>query len=329
MPALLLAMFATLLQQPGPLPPPPQMDPAVEVAPGIHLIRGAVVRGRGPDGNTIILEAPDGLIVVDTGRHTYHSDAILAFASARKRPIAAIVNTHWHLDHSSGNRRLKAAFPAARVYTTRAIDRVIAPGGFLVRDLERVRGLLEKPDVPELQKDEIRIFLATMDVRDTLEPDIAVERSATVPMAGRSIDVRVTDGAVSDADVWIYEPDAKVAIVGDLITMPVPFFETACPDRWTASLNDVWATPFTTAIPGHGPPMSRSEFDTYRQAFGKFVACVRSDAAPPECAATWTDGIAALLGDDRERRTAVTGNASYYVGYLRDNGGKAPDCKAR
>jgi glyoxylase-like metal-dependent hydrolase (beta-lactamase superfamily II) len=326
--ALVLLLVAALLQQ-GPLPPPPQMDPAVEVAPGIHLIRGAVVRGRGPDGNTVILDAPDGLIAVDTGRHTYHSDAILAFARARKRPIAAIVNSHWHLDHASGNRRLKAEFPAARVYTTRAIDRVIAPGGFLVRDLERVRGLLDKPDVAELQKDEIRIFLATMDVRDTLKPDVAVEKSAVVPVAGRRLDLRVTDGAVSDADVWIYEADARVAIIGDLVTMPVPFFETACPDRWASSLNDVWATPFTTAVPGHGPPMSRAEFDTYRQAFGEFVACVRSETAAPECAATWTDGIAPLLGDDPERRKAVTGNASYYVGYLRDNGGKAPDCRAR
>ena len=69
--------------------------------------------------------------MVDTGRHPWHSDGILAFARDRKQPIAAIVNTHWHLDHSSGNRRLKAAHPAAKVYTTRAVDRALAPGGFL------------------------------------------------------------------------------------------------------------------------------------------------------------------------------------------------------
>ena len=86
---------------------------------------------RGPDGNTIIFDAPDGLVVVDTGRHAWHSDAILAYAESARRPIAAIVNTHWHLDHSSGNGRLKARYPNARVYTTNAIDRVLAPGGFL------------------------------------------------------------------------------------------------------------------------------------------------------------------------------------------------------
>ena len=66
-------------------------------APAYHLIRGAVPADKGPDGNTIILDAPDGLIVVDTGRHPEHAQAILDYAKEKHRPIAAIVNTHWHL----------------------------------------------------------------------------------------------------------------------------------------------------------------------------------------------------------------------------------------
>ena len=94
---------------------------------------------RGPDGNTVLLTGPSGLVVVDTGRHAWHSDAILAFARDRRLAITAIVNTHWHLDHSSGNVRLKAAHPAAKVYTTRAVDAAIAPGGFLARNLDAAK----------------------------------------------------------------------------------------------------------------------------------------------------------------------------------------------
>src|SRR5690242_9914942 len=100
----LFLLFGLLFQAPAPPAEPPQ-----ELAPGWYLIRGIPPPGGGPDGNTIIIDAPDGLIVVDTGRHIQHSDKILAFAKEHKRPIAAIVNTHWHLDHSSGNRRIKAA----------------------------------------------------------------------------------------------------------------------------------------------------------------------------------------------------------------------------
>lgn len=40
-----------------------------EIVPGISLIRGAFTPGHQPDGNTVVLSAPDGLIVIDTGRH--------------------------------------------------------------------------------------------------------------------------------------------------------------------------------------------------------------------------------------------------------------------
>src|SRR5690349_18208464 len=110
---LLLALF----QAPTLMPP----EAPIEVAPGTFLIRAVPMPGRGPDGNTIIIDGKEGLIVVDTGRHTSQTDAILAFARERKRPIVAIVNTHWHLDHSSGNGRLKAEYPKAKVYTTTAV----------------------------------------------------------------------------------------------------------------------------------------------------------------------------------------------------------------
>ncbi len=325
----LLTLSLTQAGTPGAPAAAPAPDPPVEVAAGITLIRGAVVPGRGPDGNTIVLDAPDGLIVVDTGRHDYHSDAILALAVARQRPIVAIVNTHWHLDHSSGNGRLEAAFPKARVYTTTAVDRALAPGGFLVRDLDRVRGLLAKADVSDMQRDEIRIFLATMEKRDVLRPDVAVTVSEPMRIAGRPLDVRVTDKAVSDADVWLYDDATRVAIIGDLVTMPVPYFETACPDRWRAAMDQVWATPFTTAIPGHGRPMTRDQFAVYRAALSGFIDCARSDAAPASCGAAWAAAIGSLLGDDRARRASVARGIEYYVGYLRTNGGSSPDCQAR
>ncbi|HEX4915781.1 MAG TPA: MBL fold metallo-hydrolase, partial [Vicinamibacterales bacterium] len=284
--------------------------------------------GRGPDGNTIIMEAPDGLIVIDTGRHQSQSDAILAFARERKRPIAAIVNTHWHLDHASGNGRIKAAHPKARLYTTTAIDKVIAPGGFLARNLEGAKKMLPSTTDP-VRKEEIQIFLTTMEADTELRPDVAVSKSGPLRLAGRPLDVRVTDRAVSDADVWLFDTATKIAVIGDLVTLPVPYFETACPARWRATLDEVWATPFETAIPGHGRPMTRGDFDTYRKAFGAFVDCTRTDSPAAACGKSWVDGLGSLIRADEQVRKQVQASAEYYVGYLRDNGGKAPDCTAQ
>src|SRR5687768_2602135 len=100
--AAILFVLSLALMQVASAPPPPT---ARELAPDIYLLAGAVPPDRGPDGNSVIFVAPNGLIVVDTGRHPWHSDGILNFARDRKLPVAAIINTHWHLDHSSGNGR--------------------------------------------------------------------------------------------------------------------------------------------------------------------------------------------------------------------------------
>jgi glyoxylase-like metal-dependent hydrolase (beta-lactamase superfamily II) len=309
---------------PGPATPSAQV-----VAPGVELLRGAILPGRGPDGNTVIFEAPEGLVVVDTGRHDWHSDAILAFARERGRPIAAIVNTHWHLDHSSGNGRLKAAFPRARVYTSDAVDRALAEGGFLARNLDSAKAMLGDPNVGDLRKEEIRIFIATMAESAVLRPDVVLGGDGRRAIGGREFDVHVTDGAVSDADVWLYDGASGVAVIGDLVTFPSPFFETACPARWREALDAVRAVPFTTVIPGHGEPMTRARFDTWRDAFNAYVDCVDGTSEPAQCAATWVEGIGDLLGPDAGARKAASDYAAYYVGLLRDNGGKSADCKAR
>jgi glyoxylase-like metal-dependent hydrolase (beta-lactamase superfamily II) len=301
--------------------------PPVEIAPGVHMIAGAILPNRGPDGNTLVFEAPDGLIVVDTGRHVWHSDGILAFARAHERPVAAIFNTHWHLDHSSGNGRIKEVYPRARVYTSTAIDRALSPEGFLRinRNEAQLRAMLDDPNVPEIRKEEIRNGLATMDAPDQLRPDVPLTRSERMRIAGRRLDVRLTEGAVTAADVWLYDRRTRVAVLGDLVTFPGPFFESACPNRWRAALDDVWATPFRIAVPGHGAPMNRDQFNAYRVAFGAFVDCTRTEAEPAQCGTVWVDGIAQFLGDDAARDEARA-YAEYYVGFLRGNGGKGQTC---
>jgi glyoxylase-like metal-dependent hydrolase (beta-lactamase superfamily II) len=323
-------IFLSLLSWQAAAPAPqPTPEAPVQLAPGVSFIRSVAVQGRGPDGNTVIFEAPDGLVVVDTGRHAYHSDAILAFAKAKQRPIVAIINTHWHLDHSTGNARLKAAFPNARVYTSTAIDRAVAPGGFLSRNLADAEKMAGQTDLPPVTKEEIQIFLTTMQSKETLRADVPLTTSGTMTIGGRAFDVHVADDAVTDADVWLYDPGSKIAVIGDIVTVPVPYFETACPDGWKNAMDAVWATAFDTAIPGHGKPMTRADFDVYRKGFAPFVDCVRSSAEAGTCSAAWVTATSSLIGEDPARRKAVADNMNYYVSYLRKTGGKAADCRAK
>lgn len=325
----LASVFAAIICQLGEASAQTLATQAQEIARGVHLLQGQRVPDRGPDGNTVVFDAPQGLVVVDTGRHEWHSDAILAFARDRDRPIAAIINTHWHLDHSSGNGRLKAAFPQARVFATNAIDRALAEGGFLARDAANIPSYLAEPDVTDTTREEIAIFAATMANSAILRPDVVINRSKRMRIAGRPLDVRVTDRAVTDADIWLYDRRTRTAVIGDLVTMPVPYFETACPEQWRTALDEVWATRFRIVIPGHGAPMTRDEFNTYRTAFSAFVDCVNSSAEVSVCGDLWGTGVASLLGDDQARRERVSRGVEYYVAMLREHGGRSADCMAR
>jgi glyoxylase-like metal-dependent hydrolase (beta-lactamase superfamily II) len=294
------------------------------LAPGVVLLPGDVPDERGPDGNTVIFTTPAGLVVIDTGRHQWQSDAILAYAAGQHRPVVAIVNSHWHLDHSSGNRRIKAVYPQAPIYTTTAIDRAI--GSFLAPNLVRTKARLASGKATGIEAEEAQGFIDTMNAGDSLRPEVPILQSGPLVIGGKDFDVHVTDHAVTDADVWLYDPQSRIAVVGDLVTLPAPFLDTACTERWREALDQVWAIDFRIAIPGHGEPMTRSQFDTYRRAFGEYVSCARGGAEASACAAKWRDAAAELMPGERWRHMASE-YAEYYVTLLRGHNGNSGECQ--
>lgn len=48
-----------------------------------YVLPGSYMPGSGPDGNSVFLDAPDGLILVDTGRHPAHQEKVVVFAKER------------------------------------------------------------------------------------------------------------------------------------------------------------------------------------------------------------------------------------------------------
>ncbi len=307
-----------------PAPPPPQ---AHLVAPGVWLIPGGILPKRQPDGNTVVFAAPKGLVVMDTGRHTWHRQAILDFAVARHAPIVAIINSHWHLDHVSGDPALKAAYPGAKVYASHAIDAALT--GFLPKSVADAQPYLDSGKLPPETVEDLRNDMATIKAGQVLRPDVAIEASGALKLGGRKLQVNLASQAATAGDVWVYDPRTRVAAVGDLVTLPAPFLDTACAKGWSAALGQVWATPFRTLIPGHGPVMDRAQFALYRQAFDTLVDCAASPASKTECAAAWTATVTPLLGADPLEAKRAQGMTEYYVSdLLRAHGGKSAYCAA-
>lgn len=304
---------------------PPTAAPPVRIAPDVYELPGAIPPNRGPDGNSIVFVAAKGLVLMDTGRHVWHSDGILAFARAQHQPIVAIFNSHWHLDHTSGNRRIKAAFSDARVYASDAVDGALT--GFLANSLKQARETVAKGGLDTVQADEANIFLDTMEHSSSLRPDVVIDRTQTMTLAGRAFDVHLARNAATAGDVWVVDRAHGVAALGDLITLPAPYLDTACPAGWIAALDEIMATRFTIAIPGHGRALSHDEVGTYRMAFANYISCVNGSDAASACAASWTRDVTPLIAPNDA--AYATRMAEAYAGYLRKNGGTAPDCAVK
>jgi glyoxylase-like metal-dependent hydrolase (beta-lactamase superfamily II) len=274
-----------------------------------HLVPGGIPLDKGPDGNSVVLDAPDGLIVVDTGRHPEHSKAILDYATRRGRPIAAIVNTHWHLDHTTGNWDVRRAYPKVAVYASNALEGALAT--FLKKSREQTDSALADPATSPAQRDQFLRGREVIDHPERIRPDHLVERSGRMTIAGRDLEIHVARFAVTAGDVWIFDRVNRVAIVGDLVVDLVPFMDTACPDGWLKALDEIERTPFDALVPGHGHVMSRSGFSQWKKAFTDFIACGRSLADKAECIAGWENGAAGFI--DEEHRGYVRSAADYYI----------------
>ncbi len=282
---------------------------AGEIAAGIHLLPGRFVQGSQPDGNTVVLEAPSGLIVVDTGRHPAHAQAILDFAARAQRPVAAIVNTHWHLDHLGGNPCLRRAHPGTRVWASDALAG--ARTGFLADYRAQLEGALARADLDTLVAAAMRAELAILDQGDALAPDEIVAAPGARTIAGRELVLGLETRAVTDGDVWLFDPATRVLVAGDLVTLPVPLPDTACPRRWQAALARLAEVDFALLVPGHGPVLTREDFARYRTAFGNLLDRAAADSSSTACAAGWLRDIGPLVPDDEHAFASTL--LDYYV----------------
>ena len=282
---------------------------ADEIAAGVYLVPGKLTPGRQPDGNSVIFRTPEGALIVDTGRHREHTEAILDRVTSLGLLPRVVVNTHWHLDHVGGNLLVRDRHPEVRILASNAIAE--ARTGFLANYHHQLEEMLASDQPSAETKEAFRRELALIDAGDRIAPDEVIAGSGRRQLAGRTFDVHLETRAVTAGDLWLLDPTTKVVVAGDLVTLPAPFLDTACPSGWQTALSHIADADWTLLIPGHGRPMSREDFDTYRQAFDALLTCAASTRPSSECVDAWfADGGELITeSDPGNGREMVT----YYV----------------
>ncbi len=281
----------------GAVLPAAATPPVLELGGGVSVVAGRFVPGAQPDGNSIVIEGRDGLIVFDTGRHVAHTQAIADLVQRRGKPLQFIVNSHWHLDHVGGNVLLRQRYPAVRVLASDAI--LAAQDGFLANYRSQLKAMLET-GIDAAQRSAYETEIALIDARQKLVPDEILAEATVRKLAGREVQLGIVRGAATAADVWLLDTATKTLASGDLVTLPVPLLDTACPEGYAQGLAMLAKLDFKMLVPGHGAPMRRAQFERYQGAYRKLLECAASDRSKALCGEAWLQDAGDLVPADEQ-----------------------------
>lgn len=197
-------------------------------------LRGNISVLMGSGGNVAVLPGRDGKLLIDAGIAVSQPKVAAALSAISDDPIAHLVNTHWHFDHTDGNAWLHAA--GATILAHENTRKRLS-----VR--HRVHGW--RFTFPAAPPGALPVITFTKDL--------------TLLLNGQRIELDYYAPAHTDSDVCVHFTDADVMHVGDTWWNGVyPFIDYSSGGNIdgtiaAAEANVARATDKTIVIPGHGP----------------------------------------------------------------------------
>lgn len=215
---------------------------AVEIASKTWAVLGRSEGFEQDNGGNIVnvafIEAPDGVIVIDTGPSKRYGDALrqLIEKTIPGKPILRVYNTHHHPDHFLGNQSFDASVIAA---PQKVIDNIALEGNDMTDNLYRLLG------------DWMR---GTLPVAPTLSMDADKEN-----VGGKQFSLYYLSGHTS-SDFVIRDDDTGVVFSGDLAFLyRAPTTPHADIAVWHQSLDTLKNIDKSLLLPGHGPHDKKGE----------------------------------------------------------------------
>src|SRR5215472_3095739 len=118
---LLLPMLASAQSVAKPDDPQLTTYETVKLADGIYAFISPEPKVPLVTGNSTVIIGKDAVLVVDTGHFpSLTRRQIDDIRRLTDKPVAFVVNTHWHADHNTGNYVYREQFPAVAIIGTPA-----------------------------------------------------------------------------------------------------------------------------------------------------------------------------------------------------------------
>lgn len=208
-------------------------------------LRGNISVLLGSGANIIVLSGEQGKFLVDAGISVSTTKVKAALNRISPAPLKYVVSTHWHWDHTDGNRWMHES------------------GATIIAQRNTLKHLSQATHVDDWNW----TFLpASVGAR----PTILVDDRKTVSFAGENIQIQHYGPGHTDGDLSVYFEQADVLALGDTFWNGYyPFID----NQDGGSVNDAikWADKAvestshkTIVIPGHGPVGTRTQLIEFR-----------------------------------------------------------------
>ena len=270
----LLAVVAVPIAAAGQQRPAPKQ---IRVADGIYLFQTAPYGDVGMDGNSVAILSDDGVLVFDSNGTPSASAAILAeIKKLTDKPVKYLVNSHWHWDHWYGAETYLKAFPDIRIITHEKTRQMMMgpalefnrPGletqlpGYIASLEKRVAtaeaSSPQAPNLPRLKQalEDARFFLDQKKNTRHKFANLTFTNQLTLYMGKREIRVLNYGRAVTPGDAFLYLPNERILITGDVLINPISFALSSYPTEWLKALEGIDALDASIIVPGHGDSLT-------------------------------------------------------------------------
>jgi cyclase len=235
-----------VFQQSGTQDPIAQMRAQMAAVPlQTQKLRDNLTMLYGPGGNMVVLDGPDGKVLVDSSFAPVVPKIKEALAGISSAPLQVLINTHWHIDHTDGNAGLHEA-------------------GATVLAHENTRKRLSSPQ-------EIAAFgMHFPAAPEAAWPARTFSDSIQLYLRNENLFVNYVKPAHTDTDIFIRYEKGNVLHMGDIFFNGVyPFIDASTGGSINGMIAGAdsafkWIDAETKVVPGHGPLGDKAALTKYR-----------------------------------------------------------------
>lgn len=225
-------------------------------------------------GNVAMIEAPEGLIIVDTGESVSESRKIMAeFRKVSDKPVKAVVYTHFHPDHINGVQafvsREQVEKGEVQIYAHETLLANVVAQGALVGPILGVRSaysfgsFLEATDTKDMNAGIGPLVVP--EPSSFIAPTITFKDKLETTIAGLPVQFLHAPSEAPD-EIVMYLPQNRVLISAEVDQGPtLPNIHTLRgtkfrdPVQWVASLDKLREFRAEYMVPLHGQPVSGAD----------------------------------------------------------------------